>query len=191
MQTLTVFQETQQLAKMKTELVKLGLQQFLTLSVKRNDVDQEELEWSLLMVAQELQKLLQLKGLNWKIPPFQRMTAFTHSDSPLSFSYKLLLTLPEYVSWSEYDKAIKRALELRRDFWVVQIRFERIVQDWCLKYTHQGARTEIPSFVTQMKAIAAGDNLRVGNYYTEIVVSDVENVAESAVETVILIPIEK
>jgi|GEM_PF-5257393 len=191
MQTLTVLQETQQHAKMKTELVKIGLQQFLTLSVKRNDVDQEELEWSLLIVAQELQKSLQLKGLNWKIPPFQRMTAFTHFNSTEMFSYKLLLGLPDYVSWSEYDKAIKRALELRRDFWVVQIRFERIVQDWCLKYTHQGPRNQIPSFVTQMKAVTAADNLRIGNYYTEIVISDEEKVAESAVETIILIPVEK
>lgn len=189
MQTLTVLQESQQQTEMKTELVKQGLVQYLTLSVKQNSVDQEELEWPLLMVAQEIQKSLQLRRQKWEIPQFQRIIPLNTGDSISGNGCKLLLQLPDHVTWNEYDKAIKNALELRRDFWVVQIRFERIVEGWCLKYVHRGSRSEIPTIVTEMKANAY--NLRFGNYYHELLISDAQKVAESALETIVLIPVEK
>lgn len=190
MQTATLHQEPQQHAKMNIELVKQGLVQYLTLSVKSNGIDQEELEWSLLMVAQELQKSLKMRGVKWEIAPFQRITPLNECDKKLDFHCKLLIPLPEQVTWNEYDKAIKKALELRRDFWVVQIRLERIVEGWCLKYSHRGSRNEMQALVIEMKAKASKDNLRMGNYFHELVVNDEEKVAESALETIILIPVE-
>jgi len=191
METVLKQQEFQVQAKMKTELVKQGLVQYLTLSTKGPAIDQEELEWPLLIVAQEIQQSLNLKGVKWDVPQFQRIIAQANSDSALDYACKLLIRLPDSITWNEYDRAIKKTLELRRDFWVVQIRFERMVEGWCLKYTHRGARSEIPALVAEMKAVARAENLQIGNYNHELFISDVEKVAASQVETSILIPVEK
>jgi len=174
------------------ELVKQGLIHYLTIStIGKTHVDPEELEWSMQVVAEQLQQLLTARGVKWEVPLFEQLRKLDgslHSDTQ---SYKLMLRLPDGVTWNDYDKAVKRSLELRRDSWVVQIRYERIVEEWCLKQLHKGSYETITDSVTELTLVAVEQNLTIRGTYHLIFVNDPEQVLEKSLETVILIPVER
>ncbi len=174
------------------ELVKQGLIHYLTIAtIGRTHVDPEELEWSMQVVARQLQQLLHQRGVKWEIPLFEQLRKIDgsiHNDTP---SYKLMLRLPDGVTWNDYDKAIKQALEFRRDSWVVQIRYERLVEEWCMKQVHKGSYETITTSVNEMTKYAAEENLKMRGSYHLIFLNDPEQVLEQNLETIILIPVER
>lgn len=174
------------------ELVKQGLIHYLTIAtIGRTYVDPEELEWSMQVVAQQLQQLLNARSVKWEIPLFEQLRKIDGSIHNDTQSYKLMLRLPDGVTWNDYDKAIKRALEFRRDSWVVQIRYERLVEEWCMKQTHKGSYETITATVNEMTKHASEENLKIRGSYHLIFLNDPEQVAEKGLETVILIPVER
>ncbi|HLP54320.1 MAG TPA: hypothetical protein VK151_04790 [Fluviicola sp.] len=174
------------------ELVKQGLIHYLTIStIGKTHVDPEELEWSMQVVAEQLQQLLNVRGVKWEIPLFEQWRRLDGSPYNDTHSYKLMLRLPDGVTWNDYDKAIKRALELRRDSWVVQIRYERIVEEWCLKQIHKGSYGTISATVREMTKHAAEENMKTRGSYHLIFLNDPEQIAEKNLETVVLIPVER
>ena len=174
------------------ELVKQGLIHYLSIStIGKTHVDPEELEWSMQVVAEQLQQLLNARGVKWEIPLFEQLRKLDGSLHGDTQSYKLMLRLPDGVTWNDYDKAVKRSLELRRDCWVVQIRYERLVEEWCMKQVHKGSYETITTSVNEMTKCAAEENLKIRGSYHLIFLNDPEQVAEKSLETVILIPVER
>ena len=174
------------------ELVKQGLIHYLSIStIGKTHVDPEELEWSMQVVAEQLQQLLNHRGVKWEIPLFEQLRKIDGSLHTDTQSYKLMLRLPDGVTWNDYDKAIKRALELRRDSWVVQIRYERLVEEWCMKQLHRGSYETITSTVNEMINRAGEEHIKVRGSYHLIFLNDPEQVAEKSLETVVLIPVER
>ncbi|MDH4472317.1 MAG: hypothetical protein QE487_06895 [Fluviicola sp.] len=174
------------------ELVKQGLIHYLSIStIGKTHVDSEELEWSMQVVAEQLQQILNAGGVKWEIPLFEQLRKLDGSLHGDTQSYKLMLRLPDGVTWNDYDKAIKRSLELRRDCWVVQIRYERLVEEWCMKQVHKGSYETITASVNELTKRAAEQNLKIRGSYHLIFLNDPEQVAEKSLETVILIPVER
>ncbi|MES2555054.1 MAG: hypothetical protein V4604_02835 [Bacteroidota bacterium] len=174
------------------ELVKQGLYHYLSIStIGKTHVDPEELEWSMQVVAEQLQQLLNARGVKWEIPLFEQLRKIDGSLHTDTQSYKLMLRLPDGVTWNDYDKAIKRSLELRRDSWVVQIRYERLVEEWCMKQVHKGSYGTIAASVNEMTKRGAEENLKIRGSYHLIFLNDPEQVAEKNLETVILVPVER
>jgi hypothetical protein len=173
------------------QLIERGMVQYLTLtSGNRHAVDQEDLEWPLVLVAEELKVLLKTRGIEWEIPLFERMISLDKNEKP-QFILKLLMELPSRVSWSDYDTIIKRGLAKRRDFWVVQIRFERITEGKCIRLLHRGDHTGIPLAIKEMQRFAWENNLEVSGACHEIYSNDPEETPSHELETILLIPVRK
>lgn len=170
------------------ETVTRGLLQYLTLSSKlQGSWDQEDLEWPLLLVGQELQLFLRAKNIQWEVPLFERIVTVLPDGLK---EVKLLLPLPMSVTWADYEKVIRKALERRRDTWVVQIRFERIVAGSCLQLLHIGPHAAIPETLYKIQQYAKANELQTLPSHHEIYLSDPERVAEEKLRTVLLVPIK-
>jgi hypothetical protein len=189
MRLTPLFQQFPKEAKMDSpETVSRGLLQYLTLSSKlQGSWDQEDLEWPLLLVGQELQSFLGTKNVQWEVPLFERIVTVLPDGLK---EIKLLLQLPMSVTWADYEKVIRKALERRRDTWVVQIRFERIVEGDCLQMLHIGPHAAIPETLYKMQQYARENELTIAPSHHEIYLSDPERVAEEKLKTVLLIPIK-
>jgi hypothetical protein len=184
--------ESDSLSNNHPDLVKQGLIHYLTIStIGKTHVDPEELEWSMQVVAEQLQQLLNARGVKWEIPLFEQLRKLDGSLHGDTQSYKLMLRLPDGVTWNDYDKAVKRSLELRRDSWVVQIRYERIVEEWCMKQVHKGSYETITDTVNEMTQSTVEQNLTIKETYHLIFLNDPEHVLEKSLETIILIPVER
>jgi hypothetical protein len=171
---------------MEPELVNRELVQYLALSAghQRVKIEQEDLEWPLLLVAQELQTILKMRGEQWEVPLFERIVA---PDRPL----KLLIPLPLCVTWNDYDAAIKKSLKRRRDFWVVQIRFERLTEGKCIQLLHRGSHSGIPESHRTMRQYARENGLVLSDYCHEIFLNDVEETPARDLQTLLVMPLQK
>lgn len=160
--------------------------QYLALSSghQRLKVDQEDLEWPLLLVAQELQAILKARGVQWEIPLFERIVS---PDRPL----KLLIPLPLRVTWNDYDAAIKKSLKRRRDSWVVQIRFERLTEGKCLQFLHLGSHDGIRESVKIMRQFAVENSYLPADVCHEIFLDDAEETPVRDLRTLLVIPVAK
>jgi hypothetical protein len=173
------------------EIIERGVVQYLTLtSGNRHAVDQEDLEWPLVLVAQELKALLQSRGIDWEIPLFERIVSLDKNEKP-QFALKLLMELPDRVSWNDYDTIIKRSLGKRRDFWVVQIRFERITEGTCIRRLYRGSHSGIPAAIREMLQFAQDNDRKISGSYHEIYRNDVEETPDHELETILLVPVKK
>jgi len=173
------------------QLVERGTVQYLTLtSGNRYAVDQEDLEWPLVLVAQELKSLLKSRGIDWEIPLFERMVSLDKNEKP-QFALKLLMELPDRVSWNDYDTVIKRGLAKRKDFWVVQIRFERITEGACVSKLHRGDLSEIPAAVKEIQQFAHENGWTDSGRCHEIYKTDPEETPAHEMETILLIPVKR
>jgi hypothetical protein len=171
---------------MEPELVNRELVQYLALSSghQRVKVEQEDLEWPLLLVAQELQMILKTRGEQWEIPLFERIVA---PAQPL----KLLIPLPLCVTWNDYDMAIKKSLKRRRDFWVVQIRFERLLEGRCLQFLHRGSYSAISESNKAMRQYARENGLALSDSCHEIFLNDAEETPVRDLQTLLVIPLQR
>lgn len=159
--------------------------QYLALSSghQRLKVDQEDLEWPLLLVAQELQTLLKNRGIQWEVPLFEKIVSPEH---PL----KLMIPLPLNVTWGDYETAIKKSLKRRRDSWVVQIRFERLTEGNCVQLLHRGSHAGIGDSIRAMKQFAADHDCRLAVAHHEIYLNDVEETPARDLQTLLLIRVK-
>ncbi|HXJ88031.1 MAG TPA: GyrI-like domain-containing protein [Candidatus Binatia bacterium] len=113
-----------------------------------------------------------------------------HVHQPKTWQWRLLIRVPEFITRTEVETAMKSVLEKRKSTLVSEVKLEELTEGRCVQMLHIGPYGEERTTIEKMQALAADNGVHLRGPHHEIYLSDPNRVPPQRLRTILRYPVE-
>ena len=112
------------------------------------------------------------------------------THQPKEWKWRLLLRVPEFITRTEVDAAIKTVIEKGKSALANEVKLEELTEGRCVQMLHVGPYPEEKGSIEKMNALAEANGLQLRGPHHEIYLSDPNRVPPSRLRTILRYSVE-
>lgn len=113
-----------------------------------------------------------------------------HSHQPKEWQRRLLIRVPEFITQTEVDAAIKVVIEKGKSALANEVKLDELTEGRCVQMLHVGPYAEEKASIERMHALAEGEGVHLRGPHHEIYLSDPNRVPAQKLRTILRYPVE-
>jgi hypothetical protein len=116
-------------------------------------------------------------------------TAQTAGKKQVSWNWKLLIRVPEFISEKDLKSAVDSLLKKGKDKRVSSVKLEALNEGSCVQVLHVGPYDQEAKTISKMRELAEGKGFAFEGRHHEIYLSDPRRVAPERLRTILRQPV--
>jgi len=112
------------------------------------------------------------------------------NHQPKEWQWRLLIRVPEFITQTQVDTAIKTVIEKGKSVLASDVKLEEIAEGRCVQMLHVGPYAQEKVTVEKMNALAEGSGVHLRGPHHEIYLSDPNRVPAERLRTILRYPVE-
>ena len=113
-----------------------------------------------------------------------------HTHQPKEWQWRLLIRVPEFITQSQLDSAIKTVIEKGKSALANNVKLEELTEGRCVQMLHIGPYGEEKVTIDKMQELAEGSGVHLRGPHHEIYLSDPNRVPPQRLRTILRYPVE-